>query len=271
MGSAGTKLDNTATLSDTDYNHQVTLQTSSSVVDPRSPSTLVPRTPISVVDKTEERRTLPLLQKNLNKEAINDPRSPSYLIQRTPISIVDQEGKQNTTTAQSSSKASIEFGDPRSPSNQIPRTPISSKDNDDKSSCDALDVGQISDDQQKSFPFDPRSPSTEFTRTPLNVDVNKPKSLTHQSILDPRSPSVDVTRTPLVLSTAEKEDQDEEIPDTSDAKCTPKRSSLKFRGMLLFDNSITELRYVCKTVKIGSKIHSIKVQILKTVLRLTKT
>jgi len=151
----------------------------------------------------------------------------------TPISIVDQEEKQNTITAQSSFKTSIEFGDPRSPSNQIPRTPISSKNVDDKSSCEVLDVGQISDNQQESFPFDPRSPSTEFTRTPLSVDANKPKGLTNQSILDPRSPSVDVTRTPLVLSTAEKEDQVEEIPDTtSDAKCTPKRSSVKLRGNL---------------------------------------
>lgn len=200
MGSAGSKLGDADSLSNI-VDKENGLQHSDNVVmDPRSPSSLIPRTPISSNGKIEE------LQKD-----------------NLPSTFTNIHGSELEV-----------FSDPRSPSNLIPRTPISSKP--ENKNSNSAECHQKQELQCSSNLLDPRSPSFEFTRTPLSSEDDKPRNLVQHTVLDPRSPSVDINRTPLVLSTTKKTcgdiDPVKENMPACDVKCTPKRHSNRNPGNL---------------------------------------
>ncbi|XP_076815610.1 uncharacterized protein LOC143461675 [Clavelina lepadiformis] len=80
----------------------------SDILDPRSPSEGITRTPLRLPDKVNEERTL------------IDPRSPTVGIDRTPISAKEQPKSDNNTA----SAVSRDLHDPRSPTTELSRTPL---------------------------------------------------------------------------------------------------------------------------------------------------
>jgi len=137
------------------------------IPDPRSPSNVIQRTPITSVLKAKAEKKL--TEAELLK--ILDPRSPTIGINRTPMDLKSMKFVKKsdestpTTNGSKSSKAKIE--DPRSPTFGIARTPMP---------CISKDIKRVLSDEAL---FDPRSPSTDIERTPLNmplIDDSKAKS-----------------------------------------------------------------------------------------------
>ena len=100
------------------------IKSNEEIFDPRSPSNVIQRTPITSVlkAKAEKKRTEAELLKIL------DPRSPTIGINRTPMDLKSmkfvKKSNESTPTINEpkSSKAKIE--DPRSPTFGIARTPM---------------------------------------------------------------------------------------------------------------------------------------------------
>jgi len=132
------------------------------VFDPRSPSNVIQRTPITSVlkAKAEKKHTEAELLKIL------DPRSPTIGITRTPMDLKNMkfvkkaDGSTPNTNESKTSKVKIE--DPRSPTFGIARTPMP---------CVSKDIKRVLSSEHPAL-FDPRSPSTDIERTPFNLPAS---------------------------------------------------------------------------------------------------
>jgi len=127
--------------------------------DPRSPSNVIQRTPITSVLKAKAGKKL--TEAELLK--MLDPRSPTIGINRTPMDLKNmkflKKSDESTPTTNKSKSSKGKIEDPRSPTFGIARTPMP---------CISKDIKRVLSDEAL---FDPRSPSTDIERTPLNMPV----------------------------------------------------------------------------------------------------
>lgn len=125
------------------------------LLDPRSPSDGIPRTPIDFADdhvSSAEENVLP--DENVNMRKMITPVKPRR------SSMDSSDGKQESKTwIEGTPKINI---DPRSPSVSIPRTPLAETEKNKSESHDKADniAGNLND---------PRSPTSDVSRTPLSV------------------------------------------------------------------------------------------------------